>query len=777
MNDTENNAACTLDTPPRRRPPRPALREAEASNVELRALFGGSSSRGAGAAHGRRQRRLPPSSTAAPASSTWPSAPATARLLYLLGRAAPAPAPCVEFGTSFGVSKFHPPRGRPARQRRRAPRRDFELEPASRPPGAPEPHRGRPRRPGSTCARATRSRTLARDLRRASSTWCSLDGHKPLYPRVLDLVAPRLRPARVPRRRRQRFDASPACTTCARAGRGRRLPPRCHSPKTSSSPSRSEAVLTSSRVRRSFPYAGAQSSASDDRSCTQVLVPASDDVPIRRRFVLRRAIFRGRSRVLPGAVARSFPYAGVVLPCRRSSCTQRMLHRPLRRTIDPTQAIVLSRWGDSPHTQAVSALRSGDFFLMQSSSLSRQARSSSWALVPARQATFRTCGWRSLRCVEDRLRTLDRPRAEDDLFFRPTRFCSAVRASLCTFRGTRTIVRRRRASFLAVDTCSSRGVSPLPSSSFLVGGRLRSPSRDDRPPRRNDLPSSRQTLRTEDAARARRRGASRLRRHLRSENASAVRRGRSFAAAEHTPAQHAPLSPRPGSARLRRKRFVPPRMIFFRAMGIVSRRNDLPSRRRSSFAPRRSFFTRGRSLTPSTHGGTGPAEFGPSRGSVLQSARRAAFQAGCHAPPSVALAAPAPGSIPRMDDAARTQLKAKIDQPQTVHFVLFFGSLVVLALQWFVIGWATACASCGSCCWRARWGRASTGLAGCNLRYNADPGAVAPVVDAGSAARPRRPPGHPCRHDRRRRGCTSPVPDSFVRTAPRWPSRRSASRG
>jgi hypothetical protein len=40
-----------------------------------------------------------------------------------------------------------------------------------------------------------------------------------------------------------------------------------------------------------------------------------------------------------------------------------------------------------------------------------------------------------------------------------------------------------------------------------------------------------------------------------------------------------------------------------------------------------------------------------------------------------------------MEDAERTQLKAKIDQLQTVYFVLFFGSLVVLALQWFVIGW------------------------------------------------------------------------------------------
>ena len=41
-----------------------------------------------------------------------------------------------------------------------------------------------------------------------------------------------------------------------------------------------------------------------------------------------------------------------------------------------------------------------------------------------------------------------------------------------------------------------------------------------------------------------------------------------------------------------------------------------------------------------------------------------------------------------MEEAERTALKAKIDQLQTGYFVLFGGSLVVLALQWFVLGWS-----------------------------------------------------------------------------------------
>jgi hypothetical protein len=42
-----------------------------------------------------------------------------------------------------------------------------------------------------------------------------------------------------------------------------------------------------------------------------------------------------------------------------------------------------------------------------------------------------------------------------------------------------------------------------------------------------------------------------------------------------------------------------------------------------------------------------------------------------------------------MNDAELAALKEKIDQLHTLYFVLFSGSLVVLALQWFVIGRGT----------------------------------------------------------------------------------------
>jgi len=38
-----------------------------------------------------------------------------------------------------------------------------------------------------------------------------------------------------------------------------------------------------------------------------------------------------------------------------------------------------------------------------------------------------------------------------------------------------------------------------------------------------------------------------------------------------------------------------------------------------------------------------------------------------------------------MEEAELAKLKAKIDQLQTAYFVLFAGSLAVLALQWFVL--------------------------------------------------------------------------------------------
>jgi hypothetical protein len=74
-----------------------------------------------------------------------------------------------------------------------------------------------------------------------------------------------------------------------------------------------------------------------------------------------------------------------------------------------------------------------------------------------------------------------------------------------------------------------------------------------------------------------------------------------------------------------------------------------------------------------------------------------------------------------MDDAERTSLKAKIDQLQTVYIVLFGGSLVVLALQWFVIGWGNG----GRLLWFVLLGSAvGTRIYRTSLvnRYNADLG-------------------------------------------------------
>ncbi len=74
-----------------------------------------------------------------------------------------------------------------------------------------------------------------------------------------------------------------------------------------------------------------------------------------------------------------------------------------------------------------------------------------------------------------------------------------------------------------------------------------------------------------------------------------------------------------------------------------------------------------------------------------------------------------------MDDAERTRLKAQIDQLQLAYSVLFGGSLVVLALQWFVIGWGNG----GRLLWFLLLGGAvATRLYRTSLvnRYNADLG-------------------------------------------------------
>lgn len=115
--------------------------------------------------------------------------PATANLLYLLARATRARA-IVEFGTSFGVSTLH-------------------LAAALRDNGGGvvigtdlEPSKIAIARANLTEAgladlvelrEGDALETLARDLP-DSIDLVLLDGHKPLYARVLDLLAPRLRP-------------------------------------------------------------------------------------------------------------------------------------------------------------------------------------------------------------------------------------------------------------------------------------------------------------------------------------------------------------------------------------------------------------------------------------------------------------------------------------------------------------------------------------------------------------------------------------------------------
>ncbi len=115
-------------------------------------------------------------------------APDTAKVLYMLARATNAKA-IVEFGTSFGVSTIH-------------------LAAALRDNGGGkligtelEPNKVEQARANLTAAgladlvdirEGDALETLARDLPSAIDL-VLLDGHKPLYPRILDIVEPRLR--------------------------------------------------------------------------------------------------------------------------------------------------------------------------------------------------------------------------------------------------------------------------------------------------------------------------------------------------------------------------------------------------------------------------------------------------------------------------------------------------------------------------------------------------------------------------------------------------------
>jgi predicted O-methyltransferase YrrM len=116
-------------------------------------------------------------------------APETARLLYMLARSSAAKA-VVEFGTSFGVSTIH--LAAALRDNGGGRLVGSELE-----PGKVARARANLREAGLEDLVDVREgdalETLARDLPETIDL-VLFDGHKPLYARVLDLLAPRLRP-------------------------------------------------------------------------------------------------------------------------------------------------------------------------------------------------------------------------------------------------------------------------------------------------------------------------------------------------------------------------------------------------------------------------------------------------------------------------------------------------------------------------------------------------------------------------------------------------------
>jgi predicted O-methyltransferase YrrM len=142
--------------------------------------------------------------------------PETARLLYMLARTANARA-VVEFGTSFGISTIHLAAAVRDNGGGRVVGTELEPSKAAR-------ARAHLREAGLDELVDVREgdalETLARDLPDAID-FVLLDGHKPLYPRVLDLVAPRLRPGAC--LVADNADASPDYLARVRAAGGRFL--------------------------------------------------------------------------------------------------------------------------------------------------------------------------------------------------------------------------------------------------------------------------------------------------------------------------------------------------------------------------------------------------------------------------------------------------------------------------------------------------------------------------------------------------------------------------
>ncbi|APR78808.1 O-methyltransferase [Minicystis rosea] len=215
MNDPKNQTDCTLSTPRVAALLARLFADSEASDGKLRQIVGALSP------EERARRMADPNADYRQFFSRAKElylavAPETARLLYMLGRTTGARS-IVEFGTSFGISTIH--LAAALRDNGGGHLVGSELEPSK-----------------AAVARANLTEagladlvdvregdaleTLSRDLPE-SIDLVLLDGHKPLYPRILDLVEPRLRKGAC--LVADNVDASPDYVTRVRAAGGRYL--------------------------------------------------------------------------------------------------------------------------------------------------------------------------------------------------------------------------------------------------------------------------------------------------------------------------------------------------------------------------------------------------------------------------------------------------------------------------------------------------------------------------------------------------------------------------
>jgi predicted O-methyltransferase YrrM len=187
MNDPDSQTRGTLNEPRVVELLARLFAEAATSNAKLRQMFG------AMPPEERARRMADPSADYRQfygrAKELYMAvSPETARLLYMLARATRARA-IVEFGTSFGISTLH--LAAALRDNGGGRLVGSELE-----PGKVAQAQANLSAAGLADLVDVREgdalETLAHDLPEAIDL-VLLDGHKPLYPRILDLVAPRLR--------------------------------------------------------------------------------------------------------------------------------------------------------------------------------------------------------------------------------------------------------------------------------------------------------------------------------------------------------------------------------------------------------------------------------------------------------------------------------------------------------------------------------------------------------------------------------------------------------